>query len=53
MLTFTKLVGHSMGGSVMVLAVSLLLEKKYRITGVGVLDVVEGESCRHAEASAR
>ena len=53
MLTFSKLVGHSMGGSVMVLAVSLLLEKKYRITGVAVLDVVEGECHRHAEASAR
>jgi protein phosphatase methylesterase 1 len=41
-MTFSKLVGHSMGGSVMVLAVPLLLEKKYRITGVAVLDVVEG-----------
>ncbi|KAF8709763.1 hypothetical protein AX14_013469 [Amanita brunnescens Koide BX004] len=38
------LVGHSMGGSVMVLAVSCLLEKKYRITGVAVLDVVEGSA---------
>ncbi|KAF8333909.1 Alpha/Beta hydrolase protein [Amanita rubescens] len=38
------LVGHSMGGSVMVLAVPLLLEKKYRITGVAVLDVVEGSA---------
>lgn len=41
-MTFSKLVGHSMGGSVMVLAVPFLLEKKYRITGVAVLDVVEG-----------
>ncbi|KAK2462963.1 hypothetical protein APHAL10511_005015 [Amanita phalloides] len=38
------LVGHSMGGSVMVRAVHLLLEKKYRITGVVVLDVVEGSA---------
>ena len=38
----TKLVGHSLGGSVCVRTVPLLLERKYRITGVAVLDVVEG-----------
>ncbi|KIL65721.1 hypothetical protein M378DRAFT_125152 [Amanita muscaria Koide BX008] len=38
------LVGHSMGGSVMVRAVPLLQDKKYRITGVTVLDVVEGSA---------
>jgi len=35
------LIGHSLGGSVCVRAVPLLLERKYRITGVAVLDVVE------------
>ncbi|CAL1713614.1 unnamed protein product [Somion occarium] len=35
------LVGHSLGGSVSVRACPLLQERKYRITGVGVLDVVE------------
>jgi len=35
------LVGHSLGGSVCVRAVPLLLERKYRLTGVAVLDVVE------------
>ncbi|KAF8629947.1 hypothetical protein AX17_005513 [Amanita inopinata Kibby_2008] len=38
------LVGHSMGGSVLVRACPLLLESKYRITGVAVLDVVEGSA---------
>ena len=37
-----KLVGHSMGGSVMVRSCPRLIEKKYRIVGVAVLDVVEG-----------
>lgn len=37
-----KLVGHSMGGSVLVRVCPMLLESKYRITGVTVLDVVEG-----------
>lgn len=31
-----------MGGSVMVNTCPLLLEAKYRVTGVAVLDVVEG-----------
>lgn len=31
-----------MGGSVLVRACPLLLEKKYKVTGVAVLDVVEG-----------
>jgi len=35
------LIGHSLGGSVCVRTVPLLLERKYRITGVAVLDVVE------------
>lgn len=39
----TQLVGHSMGGSVLVRACPMLLSKKYRITGVAVLDVVEGD----------
>lgn len=36
------MVGHSMGGSVVVSAVPTLLSSGYRITGVAVLDVVEG-----------
>ncbi|TRM55733.1 protein phosphatase methylesterase [Schizophyllum amplum] len=36
------LVGHSMGGSVMTRACPLLLERRYRVTGVSVLDAVEG-----------
>ncbi|KAI0256239.1 protein phosphatase methylesterase [Lactifluus subvellereus] len=36
------LVGHSMGGAVVVHTVPLLLETKYRVSGVAVLDVVEG-----------
>lgn len=36
--------GHSLGGSVCVRAVPLLLELKYKLTGVAVLDVVEGET---------
>ncbi|KAH8094546.1 Alpha/Beta hydrolase protein [Cristinia sonorae] len=35
------LVGHSLGGSVCVRACPLLQERKYRTTGVAVLDVVE------------
>ncbi|KAL4251327.1 Protein phosphatase methylesterase 1 [Abortiporus biennis] len=35
------LIGHSLGGSVCVRACPGLQEKKYRITGVAVLDVVE------------
>ncbi|KAG6811480.1 hypothetical protein H0H92_007252 [Tricholoma furcatifolium] len=38
------LVGHSMGGSVVARSCSILLEQKYRITGVAVLDVVEGSA---------
>jgi len=38
------LVGHSMGGSVLVRACPMLLAKKYRVTGVAVLDVVEGSA---------
>ncbi|KAI0050524.1 protein phosphatase methylesterase [Auriscalpium vulgare] len=36
------LVGHSMGGAVVVRACPLLLERKYKVGGVSVLDVVEG-----------
>jgi len=36
------LVGHSMGGAVVVRTAPLLLEAKYRVSGVTVLDVVEG-----------
>ncbi|KAI0346301.1 protein phosphatase methylesterase [Trametopsis cervina] len=35
------LVGHSLGGSVIARACPLLQDKKYRITGVTVIDVVE------------
>ncbi|KZT38836.1 protein phosphatase methylesterase [Sistotremastrum suecicum HHB10207 ss-3] len=38
------LVGHSMGGAVIVRACPQLLERKYRVTGVVVLDVVEGSA---------
>ncbi|THU97124.1 protein phosphatase methylesterase [Dendrothele bispora CBS 962.96] len=38
------LVGHSMGGSIITRACPLLMEKKYKITGVAVLDVVEGSA---------
>jgi len=38
------LVGHSMGGSVVVRSCPRLIEKKYRIAGVVVLDVVEGSA---------
>jgi len=37
-------VGHSLGGSVCVRVSPVLLERKYRITGVAVLDIVEGET---------
>jgi len=36
------LLGHSMGGSVIVRVCPMLLQDKYRVTGVAVLDVVEG-----------
>lgn len=42
LIAFSKLVGHSMGGSVVVRSCPRLIEKKYRIVGVVVLDVVEG-----------
>jgi protein phosphatase methylesterase 1 len=38
------LVGHSMGGSVVVQTCPMLLDLKYRIVGVAVLDVVEGSA---------
>ncbi|TDL25836.1 protein phosphatase methylesterase [Rickenella mellea] len=38
------LVGHSMGGSVIVRTCPGLLEAKYKVTGVVVLDVVEGSA---------
>ncbi|KAJ7574027.1 Alpha/Beta hydrolase protein [Mycena floridula] len=38
------LIGHSMGGSVVVRACPLLLDLKYRVAGVAVLDVVEGSA---------
>ncbi|KAJ3571983.1 hypothetical protein NP233_g3398 [Leucocoprinus birnbaumii] len=38
------LVGHSMGGSVVVQTCPKLLERKYKITGTAVLDVVEGSA---------
>ncbi|KAF8071567.1 Alpha/Beta hydrolase protein [Lyophyllum atratum] len=38
------LIGHSMGGSVVVRTCPTLLQHKYRITGVAVLDVVEGSA---------
>ncbi|KAJ2926972.1 hypothetical protein H1R20_g10135, partial [Candolleomyces eurysporus] len=38
------LVGHSMGGSVVVQSCPRLQEAKYRIAGVAVLDVVEGSA---------
>ena len=40
--SYLQLVGHSMGGSAIVRSCPKLLEKKYRIAGVAVLDVVEG-----------
>ncbi|KAJ7629761.1 Alpha/Beta hydrolase protein [Mycena polygramma] len=38
------LVGHSMGGSVVVRACPHLMDAKYRVSGVAVLDVVEGSA---------
>lgn len=38
-----QLLGHSMGGTVVVRACSALQALKYRVCGVSVLDVVEGE----------
>ncbi|KAF9002990.1 Alpha/Beta hydrolase protein [Cyathus striatus] len=35
-------VGHSMGGSVVVHAIPLLQTAKYKVTGIAVIDVVEG-----------
>jgi len=40
------LVGHSMGGSVVVFACQKLLDLKYKICGTAVLDVVEGKLLR-------
>ncbi|KAJ6520681.1 hypothetical protein DFH09DRAFT_1309406 [Mycena vulgaris] len=40
----TQLVDHSMGGAVTVRACPLLLEHKYPVSGVAVLDVVEGSA---------
>ncbi|KAF8960062.1 Alpha/Beta hydrolase protein [Flammula alnicola] len=39
-----SLVGHSMGGSVVVRSSQTLMEEKYKISGVAVLDVVEGSA---------
>ena len=47
-INFSKLVGHSMGGSVAVRSCPGLIQKRYRIAGVVVLDVVEG-SYMHSE----
>ncbi|KAJ3732169.1 Alpha/Beta hydrolase protein [Lentinula guzmanii] len=38
------LVGHSMGGSIVTRACTMLLDEKYKIGGVVVLDVVEGSA---------
>ncbi|KAJ7503263.1 Alpha/Beta hydrolase protein [Mycena galericulata] len=38
------LVGHSMGGAVVARACPLLLEAKFRVSGIAVLDVVEGSA---------
>ncbi|KIY63708.1 protein phosphatase methylesterase [Cylindrobasidium torrendii FP15055 ss-10] len=38
------LVGHSMGGSVVVRACPLILESKFHVAGVAVLDIVEGSA---------
>lgn len=38
------LLGHSMGGTAVVHACPFLLEKHYRVSGVAVLDVVEGSA---------
>ncbi|KAJ3874369.1 Alpha/Beta hydrolase protein [Lentinula edodes] len=38
------LIGHSMGGSIVTRACAILLDRKYRIGGVAVLDVVEGSA---------
>ncbi|KAG6884573.1 hypothetical protein C0993_009904 [Termitomyces sp. T159_Od127] len=38
------LVGHSMGGSVVTRSCPVLLERKYRVSGVAVLDIVEGSA---------
>ncbi|KIY48601.1 protein phosphatase methylesterase [Fistulina hepatica ATCC 64428] len=38
------LIGHSMGGSVVVRASSRLLERKYNLVGVAILDIVEGSA---------
>ncbi|KZP22623.1 protein phosphatase methylesterase [Athelia psychrophila] len=38
------LIGHSMGGSVVTRACPLLLDQKYQVGGVAVLDVVEGSA---------
>ncbi|CAK5269955.1 unnamed protein product [Mycena citricolor] len=38
------LIGHSMGGSVVTRACPRIQERKFRVTGVAVLDVVEGSA---------
>ncbi|KAF7965931.1 hypothetical protein HWV62_40935 [Athelia sp. TMB] len=38
------LIGHSMGGSVVTRTCPLLIDKKYHVGGVAVLDVVEGSA---------
>ncbi|KAF9070588.1 Alpha/Beta hydrolase protein [Rhodocollybia butyracea] len=38
------LIGHSMGGSIVTRACPVLLDKKYKVGGVAVLDVVEGSA---------
>jgi len=48
-----QLVGHSMGGSVIVRTCPLMLEHKYRIEGVVVLDVVEGEAICNLSCNTR
>ena len=49
LIAFSKLVGHSMGGSVVVRGCPRLIEKKYRIAGVVVLDVVEGTGYTYSQ----
>ncbi|KAK7462477.1 Protein phosphatase methylesterase 1, variant 2 [Stygiomarasmius scandens] len=38
------LIGHSMGGSIITRACPILMERKYKLAGVAVLDVVEGSA---------
>ncbi|KAG6872541.1 hypothetical protein C0995_009002 [Termitomyces sp. Mi166 len=46
------LVGHSMGGSVVTRSCPMLLEREYRITGVAVLDIVEGNPIKRSAIDA-